>query len=84
MRKVCHAFAESDVAITVAQLLSTSLQDGLRLLRFPYPHSFRLTLRLLSSAIARGRIRAYHVPRECQCGLGPAALPVARRLRQMS
>ena len=39
---------------------------------------------LLSAALASGRIRAYHVSRERPSGLGPAALPVAHRLRQMS
>ena len=39
---------------------------------------------LLSAALASGRIRAYHVPHERPNGLGPAALPVAHRLRQMS
>src|SRR5207245_9684651 len=71
--------------ITAAQLLSTSLQDGLRFLRLPIPAllSARLTV-CFPLQITRGRIRAYHVPRERQSRLGPAALPVARRLRQMT
>jgi hypothetical protein len=31
-----------------------------------------------------GELRAYHVPRECQSGLGLASLPVALGLRQVS
>ncbi len=80
------AFAESDSGpITAAQLLSTLLPDGLRLLRIPIPASLWAHLTVcFPLQIARGRIRAYHVPRERLSGLGPAALPVAHRLRQMS
>ena len=35
-------------------------------------------------ASASGELRAYHVPCECQSGLGLASPPVARRLRQVS
>jgi len=31
-----------------------------------------------------GELRAYHVPSECQSGLGLASPPVARRLRRVS
>ncbi len=85
MRKSATLSRGVMLPITVAQLLSTSLQDGLRLLRFPLPAllSAHLTV-CFPLQLARGRIRAYHVSRECHSGLGPAALPVTRRLRQMS
>lgn len=36
------------------------------------------------SLMRQGELRAYHVPRECQSGLGLASLPVAQHLRQAS
>jgi hypothetical protein len=58
----------------------------------PYPQSCRLALRLafphfdfIQSRMkqSEGEQRAYHVPRECQSGLGLAYPPVAHRLRQV-
>src|SRR6266536_3405307 len=85
MRKSARFRGECSCPITAAQLLSTLLPDGLRLLRIPIPAPLSAHLTVcFPLQIARGRIRAYHVPRECPSGLGLAALPVARHLRQMS
>jgi hypothetical protein len=47
---------------------------------FLYPHRFQLALRL-AFLIVSGEIRAYHVPRKFQDGLGFAYPPVVQHLR---
>ena len=70
---------------SAAQPLSISLPDGLRLLRFPIPAPLSAHLTVcFPLQLPEEEIRAYHVSRERPSGLGPAALPVAHRLRQMS
>ena len=52
---------------------------------FLYPHPFRLALRLaFPCQLPEEEYGLTTFPRECPSGLGPAALPVPRRLRQMS
>ena len=49
-----------------------------------YPHLHRLALRLaFLGSVTQEEIRAYHVPRECQSGLGFASPPVAHHLRRV-
>ena len=54
----------------------------------PSPQSHGLALRLAfpheTTDPSEGELRVYHVPCECQSGLGLASPPVARRLRQVS
>ena len=54
----------------------------------PYPQPLGLALRFAfpprKLSLSLGELRAYHVSRECQSGLGLASPPVARRLRQVS
>jgi hypothetical protein len=45
-------------------------------LRFAFPHE--------TTDVSEGELRVYHVPSECQSGLGLASPPVAHRLRQVS
>jgi hypothetical protein len=72
-----------------AQPLSARLQSGVRFFLLPYPQPCGLALRLtfprfdLIMRPREGELRAYHVPRECQSGLGLAYPPVALRLRQV-
>lgn len=80
------AFARDNVA--GAQSLSARLQSGIRLLHPPIPAApwARLTVcfPIQERPLLLGELRAYHVSRECQSGLGLASSPVARRLRQVS
>ena len=74
-----------------AQPLSARLQSGIRFLHPPIPAVpwARLAARFPSrrsrhERVPReGELRAYHVPCECQSGLGLAYPPVAHRLRQV-
>jgi hypothetical protein len=54
----------------------------------PSPQFHGLALRLAfpqeTTDPREGELRVYHVPSECQSGLGLASPPVARRLRQVS
>ena len=55
----------------------------------PYPQPLGLASRFAfpserENSLWLGELRAYHVSRECQSGLGLASLPVARHLCQVS
>jgi hypothetical protein len=52
----------------------------------PQPHGLALRLAFPHETTdsSEGELRVYHVPSECQSGLGLASPPVALRLRQVS
>jgi len=61
-------------------------RSDIRLFHPPIPAASeaRLTAHFPDQKSRRGELRAYHVPLECQSGLGLASLPVAQCLRQVS
>ena len=63
------------IATFACSILPSPQPHGLAL-RFAFPHE--------TTDTSEGELRVYHVPSECQSGLGLASPPVARRLRQVS
>jgi hypothetical protein len=77
-----------EVMLPRLNLCPLDYRSGLRLLHPPLPAApwARLTAHFPPTRdnLGEGELRAYHVPLECQSGLGLAPSPVARRLRQVS
>ena len=86
--EVCPLSREVILRIAALNLYPLDYRAAFASSIVPYAQFLGLALRLAFPQkrirSSKGELRAYHVPRECQSGLGLASPPVAQRLRRVS